>query len=263
MYLQKWQERWFVRALVHKWSTEYEKHIAEALPVKLSSYKKFSLYKVRFFKELLEKYGKSLSGSRVADVGCGMGYLDRLLTEEGAIITGFDPSQDMINTAIDVNPEGNYCHFDGFTIPSADEQFDLTIAVCVIQHVDQSNCQNIINEMHRITKNDGLIVYYEHNPYNPLTRLTVWRCPFENVRLVPKRALKKYVKGVNDKEQFRYAYKLSVPWESSIVSLVDSALERLPIGVQYAAWHQKMIAIAAFYNPDIPVHGKLIVKPLL
>ena len=51
--------------------------------------------------------------------------------------------------------------------------------------------ENILNELHRILKPGGVIIIFEHNPLNPLTRYAVNTCPFdENAKLISANKMK-------------------------------------------------------------------------
>ena len=68
----------------------------------------------------------------------------------------------------------------GLRVPYESARFDLVIAVCVFHHVEIAERQKFMIELKRVARPGGLVCIMEHNPYNPLTRLAVMRCPFDH-----------------------------------------------------------------------------------
>jgi SAM-dependent methyltransferase len=88
----------------------------------------------------LRHWLKEVSGSRILDVGCGIGRWSRLLAARGASVTGVDLSPTMIaearrRAAIDGIAER--CRFEVGDLAHLDvgERFDLVLAVTVLQHI--------------------------------------------------------------------------------------------------------------------------------
>ena len=84
--------------------------------------------------------------------------------------------------------------------------------------------------MARVTKPDGLVAVFEHNPLNPLTRRVVRSCAFdEGVELIGRRELEQLFRAasltVADSE-----YLLFFPWRAEAV---ERRLTWLPLGAQY------------------------------
>jgi len=82
----------------------------------------------------------------------------------------------------------------------------------------------------RVTKPDGLVAVFEHNPLNPLTRRVVRSCAFdEGVELIGRRELEQLFRAagliVADSE-----YLLFFPWRADAL---ERRLTRLPLGAQH------------------------------
>jgi SAM-dependent methyltransferase len=88
---------------------------------------------------------RGASGTRVLDVGCGVGRWSRLLAARGAQVTGIDLSVTMIaearRRAAAANLSGR-CRFlvQDLAQLSIGEQFDLVLGVTVLQHMLDSHC---------------------------------------------------------------------------------------------------------------------------
>ena len=79
-------------------------------------------------------------GTRVLDVGCGVGRWSRRLAARGARVTGIDLSPTMIAEAIrraDAEGIGSRCRFATQNLAELDAgaRFDLVLGVTVLQHI--------------------------------------------------------------------------------------------------------------------------------
>jgi hypothetical protein len=88
-------------------------------------------------------------------------------------------------------------------------------------------------ELARVTRQGGLVVVFEHNPVNPLTRLVVRRCAFdEGVVLVGRRSLGRLARAAGlAVEETRYI--LFFPWTRAPFPQLERRLGSLPAGAQY------------------------------
>ena len=166
----------------------------------------------------------------VLDVGCGPGLTDRHLLPHVASLAGVDPSPGMVERARRENPQGEYSLYDGERLPFDDATFDLAFAINVLHHVDRPDRRPLVAELGRVTKPDGLVAVFEHNPLNPLTRRVVRSCAFdEDVALLGQGEVVRLFRAaglhVLDRE-----YLLFFPWR---VDALERRLTRLPLGAQY------------------------------
>jgi SAM-dependent methyltransferase len=169
----------------------------------------------------------------VLDVGCGVGLTDSHLIGEFGDVYGADVSQETIKVAAQANPAVTYRAYDGNELPFSDDHFDVTFAVGVIHHVPPSSWSDLVKEMARVTSPRGLLIIFEHNPFNPLTRLAVRRCEFDSdVVLLSKRKTERLLltSGLSVVED---AYILFLPWALPFSNQVETLLRRAPIGAQY------------------------------
>jgi SAM-dependent methyltransferase len=197
---------------------------------------------VDFFAELKAEYllevarrtfGKTEALSFL-DVGCGVGLTDRHL--EGAVgsLRGIDVAAGALERARERNPWAEYDVYDGAVMPFSDGNFDLTFTICVLHHVEPARWHDFASELARVTKSGGLVVVIEHNPLNPLTRLAVSRCEFDEdaVLLTAERTRKLlHTAGLTVAESRYIAF---FPWRGSVLRAVERRLGWLPLGAQYA-----------------------------
>lgn len=172
---------------------------------------------------------------RLLDVGCGIGNYHPFLTPAVGAVSGVDVSRACIERAQERNPSVAYSVYDGDRLPYQDEQFDVTFCVCVLHHVPPERWPQFVAEMCRVTRTGGLIVVYEHNPYNPLTRKVVRDCDFDrDAVLLTMAQTRELLKsgGCTDVETNSI---LTLPPMGGLIEKVDSLFAKLPFGSQYRA----------------------------
>jgi len=190
---------------------------------------------------LAERYFGKLDRLRVLDVGCGVGETDYFLASRFAELHGVDIAEGVLSKAVERNPSGRYHLYDGYSLPFKDQTFDLTFAICVMHHVPPANWKDFVFQMQRVTKKDGLIAIFEHNPFNPLTQLAVDRCEFDvGANLLKMREVKELLcsNGLNIVDK---RYILFFPWQGAIFAKVEDRLKRLPLGAQFYIAGQKTL----------------------
>jgi SAM-dependent methyltransferase len=187
-------------------------------------------------RELLALFGRrvgNLAALSLLDVGCGPGATDAYLVDRVASVTGVDVALDMIERAAVVNPGATYLAYDGRRLPFEDGSFDCAFAICVLHHVPPASWAAFVSELVRVTRAHGLAVILEHNPLNPLTRLAVSRCDFDDdAMLLSKRRLGALFNqaGAQIVEDRYIAF---FPWEGRAFRSLEHGLRAVPLGAQY------------------------------
>ncbi|MDA4845323.1 class I SAM-dependent methyltransferase [Hoeflea poritis] len=173
-------------------------------------------------------------GPRTLDVGCGIGALHPYLSKILPRLEGCDISSESIERARMDNPDVAYQSYIAPSLPYSDNTFDLAFAVCVMHHVIPQDWCGFIREMKRIVRPGGCVTIIEHNPLNPLTRLAVLRCPFdEDAVLLSHRKTARLLQD-SGLRNVRSEYFLLLPTKARPARSVERALSRLPFGAQYA-----------------------------
>ncbi|WP_169951697.1 class I SAM-dependent methyltransferase [Microbispora sp. H11081] len=123
--------------------------------------------------ERLALLSGAAAGHRILDVGCGTGYLTRLLAplvgSEGRV-TGVDPSPAMIGHARRRSP-GNcsYQAGEGQELPFPDASFDIVVSSFAVHHMPVSARGAAMGEMFRVLRPGGRLLIAEFRP--PANRL--------------------------------------------------------------------------------------------
>ena len=126
-----------------------------------------------------------------------------------------------------------YLTYDGESLPYGDESFDLAFAICVLHHVAQHERDRFASELRRVVRPGGLVAVFEHNPFNPLTRLAVDRCVFDaDAVLVRASGVRRLLKNAGLRPVER-RYVILLPSDRSRVRALERAVVGLPLAAQY------------------------------
>lgn len=167
------------------------------------------------------------------DAGCGIGLVDRHLTGQLATLTGTDVSAEALEAGTRENPGVRYELAKPERLPFDDGTFDLTFAISVLHVLDPAARPAFVAELARVTREGGLVAIFEHNPYNPLTRLTVRRfvSPVP-IRMLPLRQAKRLLRAAGT-DPVECGFMLLSPSRRAAPVAVERGVRRLPLGAQY------------------------------
>ena len=180
------------------------------------------------------------------DFGCGNGRMLKSLLESDALkplveqgrlrLYGFDTSVESINEAKSLMGDDRVCLVSDLNDLPWSVRFDLVISCHVFHHIPLAERATAAKILRHRMKPSSKLVIWEHNPFNPFTRMLVKMCPFDgDARLLTLNT----TKTLFGKNSFRYrehAYVNVFPprWlRLDAVSAIEVKLSRLPIGAQY------------------------------
>lgn len=200
------------------------------------SYDYFLRSKAALLAQLMGAHFAGQKAPSVLDVGCGIGTLHPLLKPLCGELHGADVSSECVERAAQDNPGVSYRAYSGVTLPHEDNRFDMALAICVMHHVPPADWPAFAAELRRVTRPGGLICVIEHNPLNPVTQLSVMRCPFDEdavlLRAGETRALLESA-GIEDVRSRYFVFAPSTqPWALKL----ERWLAPAPIGAQYVAY---------------------------
>ena len=115
----------------------------------------------------------------VLDVGCGTGNVTQYLTRAFARTSGTDVSEGLLGEAGSRVPEASFVASTGTGLPFESNSMDVTFCACVMHHVSDADLPAFTAEMVRVTRPGGLVLTFEHNPANFVTRKTVRECELD------------------------------------------------------------------------------------
>jgi ubiquinone/menaquinone biosynthesis C-methylase UbiE len=192
--------------------------------------------KAEILEEIVRPRLGSLQGLSLLDVGCGTGTTDRHFASRVRKLHGVDVSEEMLVHARRTVPKADFSWYDGEKLPFADETFDVVVAVCVLHHVPISKRFKMVSEMVRVTRSEGVVAIFEHNPFNPLTRHAVNTCELDqNVVLLSSHLAVELLRDAAGMEPDRRHFLFS-PLGGAIGCSLDRHLRRVRLGGQYVAW---------------------------
>lgn len=200
----------------------------------------FARGKVENMIEILrEKSALAPMSAQCLDLGCGIGAMHAMLRPAVGTLSGTDVSVEAIEQARSANTGVDYETYDGAHLPYVDARFDFTTTVCVMHHVPPAQWQGFVDEAFRVTRPGGLFAVYEHNPANLLTRVAVWRCPFDHDAVLLRPQLVKDLMRSAGFEIVMRDYLFFVPADAPWARKVDRLLSWLPLGAQYVVCGRK------------------------
>jgi len=174
----------------------------------------------------------------VLDIGCGHGYIHPMLAAAGYRVTGVETADEVLELAREDNPDNTYITYiahDGQHLPFPDETFDVVMAVGVMHHVPPDEWPNFLTEARRVLRPGGLVLIYEHNPLNPMTRYVVANTYIDDDAVLLRHTQLKTLLRCTGFSEVRSRFVLFTPFAASVFRRLDAALGWLPLGAQYGA----------------------------
>jgi SAM-dependent methyltransferase len=136
----------------------------------------FHARKWDLLKDSLARRFGDIKNLRWLDIGCGKGELLRFGQASVGEAIGCDPSREMIAECAGLNVVWQPGIAD---LPFEAARFDVVTAACVYHHLDPAAQTALTAEAFRLLRPGGVFVIFEHNPWNPATRLIVSRTPVD------------------------------------------------------------------------------------
>ena len=192
----------------------------------------FHRRKWALMRRVLKRAGVDLAAQRWLDVGCGRGELLEMAGGSFARAVGCDPSAGMIAPSSSFRVEHQPSPVE---LPFGDASVDFVTAVCVYHHVHGTARRLLTVEIRRVLTPGGLCCILEHNPWNPVTRAIVRRCPVDvEAELLTARETGTLLSSAGF-EVLSTDYFLYFPEKIyNRVGQVEEMLRGIPFGGQYA-----------------------------
>jgi 2-polyprenyl-3-methyl-5-hydroxy-6-metoxy-1,4-benzoquinol methylase len=145
-------------------------------------------------KKHMMKYMKFLrkgSSLKMLDIGCGEGYYVRDAMEEGINAYGIDISTHALEKAL--SEVKDRITFGSITeIPFGNEEFDVMTAFDVIEHIQPKDTSNMIEEIRRVLKPNGIIIIT-----TPNSNFGSWVFDLTHINVRPPKFRNFYSKRIN------------------------------------------------------------------
>jgi SAM-dependent methyltransferase len=155
----------------------YDEQLQRGLSISGENKEFFASQRMEWLRQRLD--GLTFQAPKCLDFGCGTGtstpYFFDLLKATSVI--GADPSEASLEIA-----RADWGSLSAtFVQPKAIKEEDIDLAFCngVFHHIDPSNRAEAAALVYRSLRPGGLFAFWENNPWNPLTRLSMRRVPFD------------------------------------------------------------------------------------
>ena len=183
---------------------------------------------------------------KLLDFGCGAGALLIALKRRGfeGCLEGCDLSQKMLDELTKrwkTGPLPRLHAIKGMPLPFPTGSFDIITGSCVLHHIAPAERGAVYSELSRILKPGGRLLFFEHNPFNPLTRLIVSRAEIDrNAVLLKTKEVRQAVTNAGF-GNIRIIYYLFFPPRlgGALFRSLERFLSWIPIGGQYMAAAEK------------------------
>lgn len=222
-------------ALFDQYRSSYNRTVDDSISFSGLKHDFFLQAKVEPLARLIAERGLAAhpAGVRALDVGCGVGALHPYVRPLFSSLDGCDISAESVARAREENPWVAYKDYHGPALPYADGAFDLAFAVCVAHHVPPQQWAGFFAEMRRVVRPGGAVCVIEHNPFNPLTRLAVLRCPFDEDAVLISRGKAGRLLRAAGLREIEGRHFLLLPFANPVARRAEGWFSRLPLGAQY------------------------------
>lgn len=195
----------------------------------------FARYKI----EIVRRRWSVLKGEEprdILDFGAGIGAATPWLSKAfpNSRLVDLDVSEKSLAVAAQRFPGmAEFVAYPGGEPPFPDQSFDLVFSACVFHHIEAGEHVSLLAGLRRLLRPGGLLIIFEHNPVNPVTRYIVATCPFdENAVLIPAGNFKARFRSAGF-ERIETAYTGFFPGALKGLRPLERFMTPLPIGAQY------------------------------
>lgn len=194
----------------------------------------FARYKAQDARALTRAAG--IEPARILDFGSGVGNSVGPLCEAfpDASLTCLDVSEQSLAVSRQRHGAGpDYRSYDGGALPADLGRFDLVFIACVFHHIPEVDHVRLLAQLRGALAPGGMIVLFEHNPLNPLTRHAVASCPFDaNAVLIRAGRMRERFAAAGFAAP-TIAYRLFFPGPLAALRPLERLLAGVPLGAQY------------------------------
>lgn len=183
------------------------------------------------------------SPGTILEYGCGIGrnfpYFIKYFPDTD--LYGCDISVKSIEIASKLYPSVNFFKSEKYVDDKYINKFDLVFITNVLHHIIPEKRKKVLDKVRDMLKPNGLLIIFEHNPFNPLTRYVVKKCPFDfDTILLSSRELKKLIK-LTGFVKLRSGYIIFFPSFLKIFRLFEKYMTQIPLGGQYYVVSRKSL----------------------
>ena len=218
-------------------AANYDEQLQKGLSLSGETKEYFALARVEWLRRRMD--GLDFQVRDCLDFGCGIGtatpyFFDVL---KAAAIVGTDPSEASLGIA-----RGHWKQYSAtFVQPDAvaPESADLAFCNGVFHHIDPANRADAVSLVYRSLRPGGLFALWENNPWNPLTRLSMSRVPFDADAIMLWPGETRRLMRDGGFEVLFTDYKFFFPRPLAALRFLEPSLRRCVMGAQYLVLGRK------------------------
>ena len=221
-----------------QYAADYTDHVDRVVKFSGQDTDFFHDVKVDLLLSILSR-SHSLNSLSVLDIGCGTGSLAARVAPWVGELFGVDTSESSIRIASARLPGCRFNLYDGKHLPFEDDSLDFAFASCVMHHVPPEQWADFVEEMQRVIRPGGCVAVVEHNPWNPLTRLAVSKCEFDDDAVLLSRRRTTQLLERQSLRIIANPFILFFPWRWKLCRSIERLISQIPFGAQYIVIGEK------------------------
>lgn len=213
----------------------YEQHLNSILTVSGKTNDFFADEKIEQLLRICKAIPLDPKSSSLIDIGCGNGEVTRRVEPIFSQVTGTDLSGTSLEKAKKSCPRSRFIHSkENRPIPVSDQSFDVALAFCVLHHIQPESRNFFMKDIYRLLKPNGILLIYEHNPFNPLTQYIVSRCEFDKDAVLLRKSACENLVQSNSFQIVESKFTLILPFKNRQLRHIEHKfLGQIPLGAQY------------------------------
>lgn len=219
------------RPLFDRYAEDYDAALGRGLSLTGEGREYYARGRVTFLGQCLEQL--DFRPARVLDYGCGVGDSVPLLAALPGkpSVTGVDISTASLETARQRHaaPELRFAHPEEV----GEGSFDLAYTNGVFHHIEPPDRPEALAWLAQRLRSDGLLAFWENNPWNPGTRWIMRRVPFDaDAKPLSPPAARRLLRQGGFRvlrTDFLFFFPRCLGWLRGL----EPRLSRLPLGGQY------------------------------
>lgn len=201
-------------------------------------------YKIKDLKTEISFYFQKEDEFNILDFGCGIGLSTQYIEKEfpKSNVFACDISEKSIEKAIfsNKNARTQFKICNGKELPFS-EKFDVIFLGNVIRHIPRENQKETLQLLKNSLKENGIILMYEFNPFNPVTLYYYMIDDYRydpNVKIMTTFYARKLFKSIGfSSVKTRYSY--FIPNVFKKLLFLEKYMRKIPIGANYYIVVQK------------------------
>src|SRR5262245_50171951 len=210
--------------------------------------------KLNWCRRFATKHFKPTTFTRTfLDFGCGTGRFGHEFHkyfDHSWGYVGVDPSTACIKEAQEQSAsscQGSHGNKNPLFIPldswnQSPAQYDFILAACVFHHIEPDRRRLVLRRLWEGLRQSGVIVIWEHNPWNPVTRRIVKDCPFDrDARLLSIAEMIRLWHETIPNGDTGYQFVTFCPGILRRFKLLEQLLVWLPLGGQWVFWGMSLL----------------------